>query len=800
MDTFRFMWLLSIWILKSTSSLSQLYHNISNRRGIPVKLFRKYEHLTYKLSKKNLDKVFFNTCLDLQICPEFLKFKAPRLKAYESTNVLYQQVVRQQLDVVEDEIASATEKWKDTRIKLFDKLSFLERRCVMKLLQNVLDRKVTNDEERINKKLERTWSRNKLSSPDCLINLSCKKLNVYEKNALYLGLNHHILPKKICGNEVQVQIEKTMKSLVRHQGKPLDYDTKEHIKNEVHSFLKNARAVCSSRSNTSLHNVLTNLAKDDSIAICKFDKGNGVVILDKDDYNSKCLDILSDTSKFQKLKYENVATTILKKRKSLQNYVYRYLRNNDSIEKSTYDTLYDVGSSPGKFYGLVKVHKDGYPIRPVVSMINTPEYGIAKWLDTFIKPNIPSKYMLSSTDNFINVIKDFPVYPGDKLVSFDVKSLYTNVPLHETVKIVADYVYSKNAVCTPPITKTIFTKLLLLVTQGNFIFNGEFYKQTDGLAMGGPLGPSLANFFLADLEKKKMFNTGDIKSDPKLYLRYIDDIFALFDEYQSYCNFFKRINMLHSNLEFTVETATDTLPFLDVSVKLQDDSVDLCIYRKKTNTNVLMNFNAVAPTQWKVGLILCLLNRAWKICTSTELFSNEVIKIKQIFVENGYPVSFLNRVCEKFHNNLYNTTDNSEVSDHEEPNIVLKLPFINKPSKVFAKRMKNLILKKFNVKLIILYKSCKLSTFFSLKDSTPLPLISNAVYKFSCLRDANITYIGETTRPMELRVEEHLSLSKNKTAVGKHIVQCNACASHNVSYLPISVPLILIDKSLKTLF
>ena len=257
MDTFRFMWLLSIWILKSTSSLSQLYHNISNRRGIPVKLFRKYEHLTYKLSKKNLDKVFFNTCLDLQICPEFLKFKAPRLKAYESTNVLYQQVVRQQLDVVEDEIASATEKWKDTRIKLFDKLSFLERRCVMKLLQNVLDRKVTNDEERINKKLERTWSRNKLSSPDCLINLSCKKLNVYEKNALYLGLNHHILPKKICGNEVQVQIEKTMKSLVRHQGKPLDYGNKEHIKNEVHSFLKNAYAVCSSRSNTSLHNVLS---------------------------------------------------------------------------------------------------------------------------------------------------------------------------------------------------------------------------------------------------------------------------------------------------------------------------------------------------------------------------------------------------------------------------------------------------------------------------------------------------------------------------------------------------------------
>ena len=89
--------------------------------------------------------------------------------------------------------------------------------------------------------------------------------------------------------------------------------------------------------------------------------------------------------------------------------------------------------------------------------------------------------MLNSTQHFVDKIKDFPIYSGDTMVSFDVKSLYTNVPLKETINIVADYVYSKESRCKPPLTKSIFKKLLTLVTQGNFMFNCKFYRQKDGL-------------------------------------------------------------------------------------------------------------------------------------------------------------------------------------------------------------------------------------------------------------------------------------------------------------------------------
>ena len=128
-----------------------------------------------------------------------------------------------------------------------------------------------------------------------------------------------------------------------------------------------------------------------------------------------------------------------------------------------------------------------------------------------------------------------------------------------------------------------------MVTQGNFIFNGEFYRQIDGLAMGGPLGPSLANFFLVHLEKTRMSRCPtEIK--PKLYLRYIDDIFALLHANQSYEDFFRFINTLHPNLEFTVEVATTSLPFLDVEVNLLDDSIELSVFRKKKKHQCLIEF------------------------------------------------------------------------------------------------------------------------------------------------------------------------------------------------------------------
>ena len=245
-------------------------------------------------------------------------------------------MVRQQLEVVQSEVNTTKHKWSEARSVVFENLSFLEKRCLTKLVEQQVAKKIANDKCTINKKLQRTWSKHKSRSPDCILNLSSKELDVCEKNVLYLGLKHHILPKKIRDADIKVNIEKMMKSLVLHLGHPLDYDTKEEVKCEVQSFVKSVRRTCSSQVNKSFHQSINKLSKDDSISICKVDKGNGVVILDKQDYLNKCYAILSDTSKFQRLETADMVDIILKKRASLKNYVYKYLSKNNDIDKSLY--------------------------------------------------------------------------------------------------------------------------------------------------------------------------------------------------------------------------------------------------------------------------------------------------------------------------------------------------------------------------------------------------------------------------------------------------------------------------------
>ena len=87
----------------------------------------------------------------------------------------------------------------------------------------------------------------------------------------------------------------------------------------------------------------------------------------------------------------------------------------------------------------------------------------------------------------------------------------------------------------------------------------------------------------------------------------------------------------HKYIKYTEEKATkfSTLNFLKVQIKLLDNGYETCIWRKPTNTAVVLNFNAICPTAWKIGLITCLLHRAKIVCSNCELYTREVNKTMQ---------------------------------------------------------------------------------------------------------------------------------------------------------------------------
>ena len=559
----------------------------------------------------------------------------------------------------------------------------------------------------------------------------------------------------------------------------LESEVKDKLKFCVNSFVSTCKNVCSSKKNQAIHNTLKKLARDKSIKVCKYDKGNGAVILDSEDYFSKLDTIVSDKSKFQEVKVEEGHHPIIKNETYIQNYLRTKVK--PFVDSFVYKEMYPTGSQAGKLYGMSKVHKAGYPMRPVISMLNTAEYKLAKWLDTFIKPNIPNSYSVASTDEFLENLKKSVFEPDDKVVSFDVVSLYTNIPLAETIDIVVDTLYGGGSKRVPPVSRVVFKRLLEIATGGMFMYKDTLHKQVDGVAMGSPLGPSLANFFLGHIEQTKLFQSEDFY--PIVYLRYVDDILAVFEKGTTYHPFFELLNKQHTNLKFTVEEATEnSFPFLNVNIIISGSSVETWVFRKKTHTNVLLNFTAVVPIFWKTGLIKCLLSSARKICTSEVLFRSEVETLKRMFAANGYPRTFFDKTLEKF---LSHEKSEKIVTDEEEQTDrrhIFGVPWVGNASREYKSKITELINQHLKVDIFTYYTSCKVGNFFSLKSSTPHALKANIVYKFECLSVSDTYYIGKTKRHLVTRAIEHTTPKESlKSEVKNHIFGCNECKNGSLS-------------------
>ena len=203
-----------------------------------------------------------------------------------------------------------------------------------------------------------------------------------------------------------------------------------------------------------------------------------------------------------------------------------------------YDRLHPSGSAPARIYGTLKMHKfsssDSFPkLRPIVLAIGTFHYNLARFLCDLLSPLVPNDFCCKDTFSFVSQIKNENL-SKKFLVSYDVTSLFTNIPLQEPIDIAINLIFNHNP--NPNITRKELKKLFLFATSKiHFIFNSKFYDQIDGVAMGSPLAPVLANIFMG-FHESKWLNEHNLKK-PKFYLRYADDILAAFNNEEDSLNF-----------------------------------------------------------------------------------------------------------------------------------------------------------------------------------------------------------------------------------------------------------------------
>ncbi|KAF7261856.1 hypothetical protein EG68_00788 [Paragonimus skrjabini miyazakii] len=341
-----------------------------------------------------------------------------------------------------------------------------------------------------------------------------------------------------------------------------------------------------------------------NVMILKPDKGSGAVILDKDIYVQKMLSILSDQTKFQRIDRVDKVTGI---EDPIGQHLQLLLQLR-IIDEVTYKSLKPCGSSTPQLYGLPKTHKSGMSLRPILAMTNSPYHKLARWLVAILTP-LKQKFQAHSIKDSLELINDLNKLniANELMCSVDVQSLFTNVPLHETIDYICELVESNHI--TLPLPTDILRESLLLCTENvSFSFLEQSYRQIDGVAMGSPLGPILADFFMLKIEQELATEIAGLSH----YKRYVDDTLIFSQSKQVIDNLVQRLNSCHSNLKVTCEfEANNCLPFLDILIcRREDGSIRRVVYRKPTWSGQYQNFNSFTPIQHKRALINTLFIRA----------------------------------------------------------------------------------------------------------------------------------------------------------------------------------------------
>ena len=391
--------------------------------------------------------------------------------------------------------------------------------------------------------------------------------------------------------------------------------------------------------------------------------------------------------------------------RTIERRVRNFLRDNlkkpGYIDNEMHKKLHPNGSHSyiAVLNGLPKVNKNGTPIRPICSAIGTSTYELAKFVADIIKVKpVASNVLGTDLDNTFQYFKQIREkgISRNLMVSFDVRSLFTNIPLMKTIAICLNGLYRSDPSIRPGIPEKTLKKMLeLCVCDNTFLFNGNVYKQIDGVALRSSLGPLLANIYMAHLEEHHFFNTA-VNISSSFYHRYVDDTFFLFENKNHVQRFLDYINSVDDSIQFDVEYENnDSLSFLDTIIARSSNNMcpDVSTKVKSTDKGLLYNYTSFIPDKCKRNLISCLIFRVFNIASSYKLFHINLQTLKQKFLSNGFPAWLFDSSVGYFLNNVYNPPPTSYAIPKK--NVVIVLPYLGYISIYVSRKLRRLINKFF---------------------------------------------------------------------------------------------------------
>ena len=500
-----------------------------------------------------------------------------------------------------------------------------------------------------------------------VINLSDKTLSDLQIDTLSKGLNFCPTPGEVNMYELYKDLQKFFRRIrIRDFFNDFEEECTDGIDKDLASFLKTFKPPSKwnpPKSNTIIEGyietvtqeylnwlpkkprkmnlsfkqqtVLKDLAEDPHLIIKKADKGSAVVVMNTIDYVRECYKQLSDNESYTPLTEDPTA----KLNEIIQNDLLK-MEQEEIIDEKTRIILETPKPRTPYFYILPKIHKKHVPGRPILSANGCITEKISGFVDAHLRkyvPKIPS--YIKDTTHFLQILQEVeqPLPRGTILGTLDISSLYTNIPHYEALQAVIKTLQENPEPNLP--TKWIITLLRHVLDKNVFQFNGKFFIQKKGTAMGTRVAPSLANIFVYHLMRKAL---SGYHLKPLVYKRFIDDIFIIWTHgTEEWHKFVDYLNKQHQTIKFTSEFSKTSINFLDTTVKLKNGKLETDLYTKPTDTHSYLHYTSAHPKHCKEHGPFSQLLRIKRICSRTEDYEKHARNLEEFYLKRGYPLRIL---------------------------------------------------------------------------------------------------------------------------------------------------------------
>lgn len=305
-----------------------------------------------------------------------------------------------------------------------------------------------------------------------------------------------------------------------------------------------------------------------------------------------------------------------------------------SEKENLIKALNNKSSTFPNFYVTIKAHKEGYPVRPIVSARHSHTSKLQGCLLHPLQSLVNEKFNARNSFEVKSEIVNLWVEDTYDFVTLDVVDMFTNIPVTLIYDIIRDQYHVLKLFTTIPLNLILALLKFALKFSNVFKYDGRIYIQGKGLPMGGKLSTVISCLIMDHLFKAafKLFLFDDVL----WFKKFVDD--CIFLVKKSVINdLLEKCNAMHNDLKFTMSGSGDgSISYLDLSLSLIDNRVLTRWYKKPISSGRILNYLSNHPPKMIKNVVLQFLKRILSLSgdTSRDSVINEGIKLLR---QNSYP-------------------------------------------------------------------------------------------------------------------------------------------------------------------